>query len=99
MVWRAKPEAVYLRRSNHLVNRIESPRVTHAKPAGKIGGRLSMLAVWAVHAEDISIADANPRLNVKARYKSTTDESHSESRRSHGRRSLLLFTFWGFGVR
>src|SRR6266851_7348113 len=67
MVWRAKPEAVYLRSGNHLFNRIECPGVTHAKPLGEIGCRFSVLAVWAVHTEHISIAHAGPRLNVKAR--------------------------------
>src|SRR5260370_21352252 len=78
MVWRAKPEAVYLRRGNHLFNRIECPGVTHAKPAGVIGCRISMLAVPTVYPEHIGIAHANPRLNVKARYKSAADEAHSE---------------------
>src|SRR6266851_3960050 len=91
MVWRAEPKAVYLRRGNHLFNRIESPGVTHAKPAGEIGCRFSMPVVWTVYAEHISIAHANPGLNVKARHKSAADESNSESRRSH--RSVVSFSF------
>src|SRR6266404_7079253 len=83
MVWRAKPEAVYLRRGNHLFNRIECPGVTYTKPAGEIGCRFSMSVVWAVYAEHISIADADPGLNVKARHKSAADESNSESLSSH----------------
>src|SRR5258705_8478425 len=92
MVWRAKPEAVYLRRGNHLFNRIECPGVTYTKSADEIGCRFSMSVVWAVYPEHISIADADPGLNVKARHKSAADESNSESFRSHGWRSLLLFT-------
>src|SRR5260370_21703661 len=83
MVWRAKPEAVYFRRGNHLFNRIECPGVTHAKPTREIGRRFSMLAVRTVNAEHISIAHAYPRLNMKAGYKSTADEAHSEPHRSH----------------
>jgi hypothetical protein len=84
MVWAAEPDAVYLRRGNHLFNRIECPGVTHAKPAGEIGCRFSVLAVWAVHTEHIGIAHAGPRLNVKARYESAADESNSEPAGSHG---------------
>jgi hypothetical protein len=84
MVWRAKPEAIYLRRGYHLFNRIECPGVTHAKPAGKIGCRLSMLGVRTVYAEHIGIADADPRLNVKARHESAADESNTESPSCHG---------------
>src|SRR5260370_12433717 len=76
MVWRAKPEAVYLRRGNHLLDRIECPGVTHTKPLGEIGCGFSALAGWAVHTEHISIAHAYPRLNVTARYKSAADASH-----------------------
>src|SRR6266850_4526143 len=89
VVWRAKPETVYLRRGNHLFNRIECAAVTQTKPAGEIGGRLSMLAVWTVNAEHISIAYADPRLNMKARHKSAADESHSEFASSHRRTNLL----------
>jgi hypothetical protein len=42
-----------------------------------------MSVVWAVYAEHISIADADPGLNVKARHKSAADESNSESLRNH----------------
>src|SRR6266436_5860093 len=90
MVWPAEPNAVYFRRGNHLFNRIECPRVTHAKPSGEIGCRFSMLAVWTVHTEHIGIAHAYPRLNMKARYESAADESYSEPPGIHGRRCLLF---------
>jgi hypothetical protein len=84
MVWRAKPEAVYLWRRNYLFNRTECPGVTDAKPLGQIGCRFSVLAVRAVHTEHIGIAHAYPRLNMKARYESAADESNSEPAGSHG---------------
>src|SRR5260221_11941658 len=94
MVWPAEPNAVYFRRGNHLFNRIECPRVTHAKPSGEIGCRFSMLAVWTVHTEHIGIAHAYPRLNMKARYESAADESYSEPLKWHQFRSLPYgFTF------
>jgi hypothetical protein len=42
-----------------------------------------MLSVWAVNPEHISIAHAEPRLNMKARDKSTSYESHSQLGRGH----------------
>src|SRR6266699_2710056 len=84
MVWRAKPEAVYLRSRNHLFNGIECSGVAHTQLSGEIGGLFCMPMVGAVYAEHISIAHADPRLNVKACHESAADESNPEPRSSHG---------------
>src|SRR5260370_27400721 len=99
MVWRAKPEAVYLRRGNHLFNRIECSGLTQAEPAGEIGGRISMLAVRTVYAEHISIAHAGPRLHVKAGYKSAADKAHSETTGNHRLKKPPYACLHGCGAR
>src|SRR4030095_13784545 len=78
MVWSAEPEAVYRAGGDHLLNGVERPRIAHAKLSGEVGCCLGVLSVWAVDSEHISIAHAEPRLNMKARDESTSYESYSQ---------------------
>src|SRR5258708_39731904 len=53
MVWAAEPDAVYLRRVNHLFNRIECPGFTLTMPACVFGCRFCVYSVWDVHTAQI----------------------------------------------
>jgi hypothetical protein len=78
MIWPTQPYAIDLGRSNHLLDRFESPRIADTKLSSPRGSCFGVRRVWTVDTKHVRIANPAPRFKMKLRHESATDESDSE---------------------